>query len=88
MDKCDPCIHLVKIVPLIPSIYYVGKIYRLFATAGKDDCSDPTSNETFDYLAKTLPGIFQKSIANVALEGAMLFVSHSLLLPSVSHFFS
>jgi hypothetical protein len=26
MDRADPFIHLIKIVPLIPSIYYVGKV--------------------------------------------------------------
>ncbi len=32
MDRADPWIHLFKIAPLVPSIYYVGKVILNFET--------------------------------------------------------
>lgn len=52
----------------------VQQIYRLFAAAGKGDCSDPTTNYTFDYLGEALPYIFQTSLANVVLESILCAV--------------
>ena len=50
------------------------QIYRLYAAAGADNCSDPTTNATFDYLGETLPSIYQTSLANVLIECLLILV--------------
>jgi hypothetical protein len=53
----------------------VCQIYKLFALAGKDHCSDDLTNETFEYLAEELPAIYAKSVGTLVLECIMLIVS-------------
>lgn len=90
MDYVSPTFNIFKIAPLVASAIYVGRvsasvlfqcfvnsnaqIYTLYAAAGKDECSDGLTNNTFDYLAEKLPEIFHKSIATAVLEFCMLLV--------------
>jgi hypothetical protein len=46
----------------------------LYALAGDSECSDPTTNYTFQFLGKTLPSIYQTSLANVLIESGLALV--------------
>lgn len=74
MDYFDPITHFFKLAPLIAAIVMIGKIYKLYAEAGQDACSDDLTNETFDFLAEELPTIYTKSISTLCLEIVMLLV--------------
>ncbi|CAE7626262.1 unnamed protein product, partial [Symbiodinium microadriaticum] len=68
MDYFDPVTHLLKLAPTIASVIMIGKIYKLYASAGKDKCSDDLTNETFDFLAEKLPEIYSKSVVTLVME--------------------
>lgn len=51
-----------------------AQIYKLYASAGKDQCSDDVTNQTFDYLAETLPAIYDKSCVTLGVEVALMAV--------------
>ena len=74
MDYFDPITHFFRLAPLIAAIVMIGKIYKLYAEAGQDACSDDLTNETFDFLAEELPTIYTKSISTLCLEIVMLLV--------------
>lgn len=52
----------------------------MYDLAGEGDCSDPTTNSTFDYLGKTLPSIYNTSLANVLLESGLCLVSATIVV--------
>lgn len=71
-ERFDSILHVMKLGPLIASVVVLSDIYRLYENAGKDDCSDDLTNESFDYLAERLPEIFKTNIANICIECVMM----------------
>ena len=49
--------------------------YKVWETVGAStDCSDTTTNYTFNYLAEKLPEIYKNTAATLALDIALLAV--------------
>lgn len=72
----------IKLVPLVIVISTLAPLVGFFATFDDDQCSDPTTNETFNSLADALPAAYNDNITALVMDILMV-----ILFPSITYLY-
>ena len=71
--------QMCKLPVIVASIVCISTIYRFYRTLSSGQCSDSITNESFDSLGSSLPGVLHSNIATLVSDSSQLIVIPLLL---------